>query len=302
MFGYIRPAAPRLTERETGLFRAAYCGLCHTLARRYGFLARFLLNFDFTFLAILLSGGEEPACAQKRCIARPCRGCRVMTGTAALDAAADRSVILTWWQIRDGIADHGFFSGLRYRLAALLLRGAYRKARRADPAFDEQVSRHLADLARVEREKTASLDAAADPFASLMADMAECEPDDTRRRILRQLFYHLGRWIYLIDAADDLADDARSGNYNPLRFRYGTEGETLTDEQKSALAQTLDDSVRRMAGAYALCDYGVWTPILDSIFYESFYAIGKAVLDGTYHRLRRGDATRLARIQEEDRL
>ena len=59
MFGYIRPAAPRLSEAENERFRDAYCGLCHTLGRRYGFAARWLLNFDFTLLSILLSLGRR---------------------------------------------------------------------------------------------------------------------------------------------------------------------------------------------------------------------------------------------------
>ena len=58
----------------------------------------------------------------------------------------------------------------------------------------------------------------------------------------------------------------------------------LGDADRLALAETLDASIERMASAYALYDYGVWTPILDSIFYESLYGIGKAVLDGTYRR------------------
>jgi len=63
---------------------------------------------------------------------------------------------------------------------------------------------------------------------------------------------------------------------------------------KLALGETLDASIRRMANAYALLDAGEWTPVLDSIFYESLYVIGRAVLDGTYHkpsRIRRGRKT-----------
>ena len=102
--------------------------------------------------------------------------------------------------------------------------------------------------------------------------------------ILGQILYQLGRWIYLIDAADDLKKDTESGNYNPLLYRYHTENGVLGEADRLALAETLDASIERMASAYALYDYGVWTPILDSIFYESLYGIGKAVLDGTYRR------------------
>ena len=130
MFGYVRPAADRLTQEQTDLFRSAYCGLCRTLGRRYGLPARMILNYDLAFLAILLAGGSGFSCARHRCPVHPIRGCPCGEENPALDAAADLSVILTWWQLRDGVTDHGFFGGLKYRLAALLLRRSYRKAAR----------------------------------------------------------------------------------------------------------------------------------------------------------------------------
>ena len=128
MFGYVLPSRDRLDERERERFRAVYCGLCHTLRQRYGFAASLLLNYDFTLLAILLSSGDEESCTVRRCAVHPCKGCRAQTSTPALEAAADRTVILSWWQLRDHIADHGFWSGLKYRFASLFLRGAYRRA------------------------------------------------------------------------------------------------------------------------------------------------------------------------------
>lgn len=294
MFGYVRPAARRLNETETTRFRAAYCGLCHTLGREYGFAARFLLNYDFTFLAILLSRGGAPACERRRCPAHPCRGCGTMEASPSLDAAAAYSVVLVWWQLQDHIADHGFWGGLAYRIAALCVKRAYRKARERVPEFDARTRRHLLTLRERERACCASLDAAAEPFAALLAEIAAAEPDGARRRILRQLLYHLGRWIYLVDAADDFRRDAKSGNYNPLRYRYDARGDELPENAKRALGETLDASVRQMALAYVLLDAGVWTAVLDSIFYESFYAIGGAVLSGAYRK-----PSRIKRTTEE---
>ena len=176
-----------------------------------------------------------------------------------------------------------------------MYRGAYRKAKTLVPAFDAAVQRHLRDLDERESEHCASLDAAAEPFAALLAEIAAAEPDETRRRIFAQLFYHLGRWIYLIDAADDFKADAKSGCYNPLRYRYGLTGNTLPDEVKAAVGETLDASIRRMAGAYALLPAGEWTAVLDSIFYDSLYGIGKAVLSGVYRKRKR----RIRRTKEE---
>ena len=99
MFGYIRPSKPRLSEQDEARFQSVYCGLCHELGRKYGFSARFVLNFDFTFLAILLSGAQEPECESCRCAAHPCKAQCVMAHTDALETAADHSLVLAWWPV-----------------------------------------------------------------------------------------------------------------------------------------------------------------------------------------------------------
>ena len=148
MFGYVRPSDRRLTEEERETFRAAYCGLCHALGASYGPAGRMILNYDLTFLAMVLSEGGGTC--EKRCAVHPFRKRRCACGDAAMDTAADMSVILTWWQIQDGIADHGFFQGLKYRAAALLLRRAYRKSRRRQPDFDAETQKRLTALAELE--------------------------------------------------------------------------------------------------------------------------------------------------------
>ena len=285
MFGYVLPSRDRLDERERERFRAVYCGLCHTLRERYGFAASLLLNYDFTLLAILLSSGDEEPCTVRRCAVHPCKGCRAQTSTPALEAAADRTVILSWWQLRDHIADHGFWSGLKYRFASLFLRGAYRRAGERLPRFDAAVRLHLQALAALEDARCASIDMAAEPFAALMADAAADLTDEKRRRILGQILYQLGRWIYLIDAADDLQKDAVSGNYNPVALRYGLRDGKWDEESRRAFARTLDHSIHMIATAFELWDFGVWRPLLESTVYTGLFAVGRAVLEGTFHKM-----------------
>ena len=59
MFGYVRPVREELKCRDFDLYKATYCGLCGAMRRRYGWLAPMFLNYDFTFLALLLSEPEE---------------------------------------------------------------------------------------------------------------------------------------------------------------------------------------------------------------------------------------------------
>ena len=275
MFGYVRPSVQDLPEGELNRFRTMYCGLCHTLSRRYGQAARFILNYDFTYLAILLSDGAAGTEHSGRCYTSPIRKRPYLESSAAMELAADESVILAYWQLRDGIADHAWSAGLE---------SAYRKAAAFRPAFDEAVRCQLQLLSDLERETAPSMDQAADTFAVLLSSAAAELENRTRQRILEQILYHLGRWVYLIDAADDLKKDAESGNYNPVALRYGLESGVWTPESRREFAGTLDHSIHQMAAAFELWDFGVWTPVLQATFYAGLFQVGRAVLDGTFRR------------------
>lgn len=91
MFGYIRPALDRLNQEEKDAYQSVYCGLCHTLGRRHGWLARMTLQYDFTFLAIVLAAGErEDRLCCLRCPVHPLRKPRTCVAGSQMDAAADQ--------------------------------------------------------------------------------------------------------------------------------------------------------------------------------------------------------------------
>lgn len=288
VFGYVRPPVQDLPAEETERFRRAYCGLCHTLGRRYGPAARFILNYDFTYLAILLSDGKEGPGRSARCIASPLRKRAYLEPDTAMELAADESVILAYWQARDGVADHDWLHGLKYRGASAVLEPAYRKAASFRPGFDGTVRRQLALLGELEKENCASMDRAADAFAVLLSAAAREMDDPIRRRVLEQLLYHLGRWVYLVDAADDLKKDAVSGNYNPVALRYSLTDGAWTAEARREFTATLDHSVHMMTTAFELWDFGVWTPLLETTLYTGLFRVGKSVLDGTFRAKQRG--------------
>ncbi len=273
----------RLSEEEQGRFGAMYCGLCRTLHARYGTAARFILNYDFTFLALLLAEPQAPQALHRGCMAHPFQGRDYYLPDPALELAADCSVILTWWQLQDGMADHGSVRGLKYRAAACALSGAYRKARTLRPAFDRSTAEHLLKLGELEKAGCTSMDEAADAFARLLQGISAEVEDRTKARILEQMLYHLGRWIYLVDAADDLAADHKSGNYNPLICRFSLTSGELTAEARESLVVSLDHSIRLISSAFELWDFGDWSAVIRSVVYEGLFIVGKAVLEGTFH-------------------
>jgi len=283
MFGYVRPAMERLSEEDQIRFSSVYCGLCRTLGDRYGISARFILNYDFAFLALLLAKPCAPERAHRACIAHPLKGRDYYVNTEALELCADCSIILAWWQLRDGVQDHGTVQGMKYRIAATALERAYGKARTFRPDFDRSTREHLERLSQLEKAGCTSMDEAADAFAGLLQSISAEVTDSVKARILEQIFYHLGRWIYLVDAADDLAEDFEIGNYNPLIHRFALTSGKLTEEARAALAMSLDHSIRLISAAFELWDFGDWTAIIQSTVYEGLFCVGKAVLEGTFH-------------------
>ena len=97
MFGYVLPRRDRLSEEAQARYHAAYCGLCRALKLEYGFAARFLVNYDMTFLYFLLREGD-PACPGRCfCPARPWCRKACLPEDGAMRYAADLSVLLSWW-------------------------------------------------------------------------------------------------------------------------------------------------------------------------------------------------------------
>lgn len=109
MFGYVRPMRAELKVREFEAYRSCYCGLCRVLKEEYGARARMVLNYDFTFLAMLLWEPDVPFEIRKdRCAVMPCRKhCACRTGES-LRLSAGYSVILAWWKLCDTVEDEDF--------------------------------------------------------------------------------------------------------------------------------------------------------------------------------------------------
>lgn len=289
MFGYVRPVLNQLATEEKDAYQSAYCGLCHVMGKRHGFLARFTLNYDFTFLALLHYGGNgEESVACRRCPAHPFRKARMCLCGPALEAAADESIILTWHKLCDDVSDHGFVIGLAYRFLRLLLRPAYRRARQARPEFDNETRRELARLNQLEAARSPQLDRAADTFANILSAAArDCVGDEPRRRAMEQLLYHLGRWVYLVDAWDDLTEDTEKGRYNPWNARFQGNARAEQDYAET----TMLHSARLVAAAANLIEFGPWRPIIENVVYSGLPTVQAAVLDGRWKELQKQGRT-----------
>ena len=287
MYGYVRPLKGELKVREYEQYKAAYCGLCHQLKRRCGFAARFVVNYDFTFMAMLLSDSDSVSTIHRRCTASPFRKKCCLCAEPALDVAADYSVILAYWKLKDSIHDDSFLKKLYSRICLFLLLPAYRKAAGHAPAFNQCTRSNLENLQKIEAEKSASLDAAVNCFARILESVSGDTDCDNRKRILSQIFYHIGRIIYILDAVDDLPEDFETGAYNPLIYRFGLTDGTLTDDARKTVELTVHLSENALRSAFELLPVNSWTSILSNIIYDGLPWILRLVMDGSWREMRK---------------
>ncbi|MBE6779178.1 MAG: hypothetical protein E7541_07320 [Ruminococcaceae bacterium] len=275
MFGYVRLHKPTIRMGEYEQYRGIYCTLCKRLGKRYGLFARMGLSYDLTFLALLQTALEEqgPDFCPGRCSFNPTKRCLRCQRTGPTDRAADLTVLLTYYKLRDTLADEGFFK----RLGAVLLypMAAFdrRRAAKRQPQADQHIAAMMQAQQAVEQARTPSLDRAAEPFALLLQWMAgDMAGDDRQRLVLERLGYCLGRWVYLMDAVDDRQEDARRGRYNPFLLRK--------DEDENAALYNLNSSLAECIAAYNLLEVRRFDGILRNIMEEGMPAAQRQVIAG----------------------
>ena len=60
MFGFVVADRSKMTQEQLNRYQSCYCGLCRCIGVRHGNLQRAALNYDMTFLVLLLSSLYEP--------------------------------------------------------------------------------------------------------------------------------------------------------------------------------------------------------------------------------------------------
>lgn len=280
MFGYVRVYQPELKMGEFEMYQGVYCSLCRQLGKRYGFLARMTLSYDFTFLALFHMAADERCTGfhKGRCPFNPLKKRLCCGDNVHIAYAADAAALLLYYKVKDSIADNGFWRGLPARCLLPLAALARRKAVRRQPELDEHIAACMRRQAALEAAGTASIDAAAEPTADMLASMAAHHAVDEReRRILERFGYCLGRWIYLMDAVEDLPEDLARGGYNPYILSHGLrpgEDEAVKEAQRYALL-TLNACLAECLAAYELMDIRRFDGILRNVLELGMPAVQK---------------------------
>ncbi len=240
MFGYITINKSELSGPEYERFHGYYCGLCRVLKKKYDRRGQALLNYDMAFLVILLTSLYECGAQsiQVRCVPNGGRRHEALVNEMT-EYAADMNLALAYHKCMDNWEDEHSRS---QRLLARLLESRYEEIRDRYPRQCRAMERELAALSRLEHglkaeaescrgecwkrraEKQlrtapkagdADIDSAANCFGRLTAEIFAVREDEWRE-LLWDIGFSLGKFVYLLDAYDDLEKDRKRGSFNPL--------------------------------------------------------------------------------------
>ena len=221
MFGYIIVNKPEMKFKEFDLYQSYYCGLCKSLKDAYGRMGQMTLSYDMTFVILLLTSLYEPETVMTatRCAAHPLkRHCRRINQFS--EYGADMNLLLAYYKCLDDWEDE---RKADRKAMALALGRKFQKAAQKYPQKEQIIRKNMNLIHECEKRMCLDFDLASGCFGEIMAEIFAWRRDEWEKE-LRHMGFFLGKFIYLMDAFEDVEQDQKTGNYNVFLKEYGQAG------------------------------------------------------------------------------
>lgn len=221
MFGYIKAYKPEMRIKEYEMYKAIYCSVCKQMGKQYGIISRFSLSYDFTFLTVFYLSLRSDCFSVKRgrCMYNPLKACNfVENGLPEMPLAA--AEIMLYYKLLDNIEDEKFIKRFFAYILKLFSEKGHKKAAEKFPDIEKVFKDYYFKQKSIENANSFNIDEAAHPTAEMLSKVFEFVSTDDEKQHSSRLGYCLGRWIYFIDAAEDIDKDIKENKYNPLKKDY----------------------------------------------------------------------------------
>ncbi len=231
MFGYVRINKMELKMKEYYKYRGYYCGLCKYLKENFGEISRLSLNYDVTFLIILLSSiyKSEDSITKERCIVKPMsKNLRIVNEIT--EYGANMNIILTHNKLKDNIDDD---KRIKDHVFYYIHGKVYKKTDSTYKQKSEYIQNKLKELHVLEKNNTMSIDKTSNIFGDIMREVFSYKEDEYTH-ILGNIGFNIGKYIYILDAYEDLDEDLKKGRYNPF-INYKENKEELKNKVENLI-------------------------------------------------------------------
>lgn len=286
MFGYVVIDKPNILIKDYQTYRGYYCGLCKAIGKHTGQAMRLTLNYDIVLLALLAHNYEntEPEFVKGKCLVHPLgKGINYVKSNSILERIADINTILGYYKVCDDVIDEG-----KHRTVKSLLKPYFNKAKKRMPDLARSVEERYEKLRELEKQG-ADENALAECFGTLMMSVADSLTDKSDKN-LREFSFYLGKWVYVIDAFDDLKQDFGEKNYNPLLKNVTELSETVYNEIETRAHRITNEAIDKIISAYELMDIKISEGALSNIIYKGLDSRTEFVIN------KRGEKCRKIRL------
>lgn len=274
MFGYITVNKPELKIKDFETYRGFYCGLCQNLKKEQGRLGQIALNYDMLFIVLLLSGLYEPTNKEKkhRCFLHPFHKQNIIQNEVS-SYASDMTIVLAYYKSEDDWNDERDYTKLLYKR---LLKNKINKLNQKYPSKIENIKSCLYEINRLEKEDNKDIDTLSSLFGKVMEEVITYKEDIWQKEV-REVGNYLGRFVYLLDAYEDIEEDIKKNLFNPLTNKYKEEN------FDSWMQEILETMMAKCSEAYSMLPIVEYSRILDNILYlgvwNKFFMVKKMRLD-----------------------
>lgn len=282
MFGYIRYDTPYLFIKDQTLYNAVYCGVCKGIKEVCGEKARFFLSYDSTFLAVMFHNllGVDVDIEKSGCFTHVIRKKPMAKCDDVFCLTGAINTVLAYYKCLDDIEDEK-----KGGIKAGILKKAYLRAKKQYPELDTIVKENLLRQSELEKSNCDSLDRAADATATMLAEISDFVLKDKKTDDTHRLFYSIGKWVYLIDALDDMEKDSKKGLYNPFLLAYGVSGkQSLTEPMRKEIEYVFHSIFYDVRSALQNVKFHFNRDLTDNILLRGLPKETKRVLSGETHR------------------
>ena len=213
MFGYINVNSQELSEENKEIYQSFYCGLCRRLRHYFGAKGQILLNYDMTFLVVLLTGLYEPQCetAPFTCAMHPTKK-RNYCINETTDYAAKMNLLLAYYNLVDDWKDDKNYT--KKTISGLIYKD-FLQVEQEYPRQAKAISSYIEKLSELEQKKERNIDVVAGLTGEMLGEIFAWKQDEWYDE-LKTLGFYMGKFIYLMDAYEDLDSDEKHNSYNPL--------------------------------------------------------------------------------------
>lgn len=217
MFGYVNINKMELKVKDFNRYRSYYCGLCNNLKKNYGAIGQVTLSYDMTFLVILLTSLYESETRERdcRCMVHPIKKHRILENEI-MDYVSDMNIALTYHHLKDDWEDDKKVTALA---SSKLYYSLYKKIEDKYERQCKTIVNSLDKLHQYEQNRVYHIDEVSGTFGTLMSELFVMK-EDMWSDTLRKIGFYLGKYIYILDAYDDIEEDIKKNRYNPLTEYY----------------------------------------------------------------------------------